>query len=67
MSDGTPPEGMDRDHRAAARIAEALRGLAFGSIEITVHDGQIVQIERREKTRVDIPVDTDTRSTAGDE
>ncbi len=35
------------------RIAEALTGMEFGSIEITVHNGRIVQIERREKVRFD--------------
>ena len=33
----------------AAQIVEALSGIRFGSVEITVHDGRIVQIERREK------------------
>jgi hypothetical protein len=28
-----------------------LRGLRFGAIEITVHNGQVVQIERKEKFR----------------
>ena len=32
-----------------------LRGLRFGSVEITVHYGRIVQIERREKLRLDSP------------
>jgi len=33
-------------------IARALRGLRFGSVEITVHDGCVTLIERREKVRV---------------
>ncbi|MGZ8242876.1 YezD family protein [Methylomagnum sp.] len=51
----------------AQKILEALRGLRFGSVEITVHEGRIVQIERREKCRLsvtcpdatDIPEDRD--------
>lgn len=35
-------------------IAEALAGLEYGAVEIVVHNGRIVQIERREKFRVDI-------------
>lgn len=35
------------------RITEALSGLRFGAVEVTVHDGHIVQIERREKYRFD--------------
>ena len=41
---------------AVEHINQALQGLAYGSVEITVHDGRIVQIERREKTRLKIPV-----------
>jgi hypothetical protein len=39
------------DAEVIKRIEEALTGLRFGAIEITVHDGRIVQIERREKYR----------------
>lgn len=35
------------------RIIDALDELTFGSVEITVHHGRIVQIERREKVRFD--------------
>jgi hypothetical protein len=33
-------------------IQTALRNLRFGSVENTVHNGQIVQIERKEKIRL---------------
>ena len=36
----------------ARTIARAVRGLRYGSVEITVHDGAVVQIERKEKIRV---------------
>ena len=36
------------------KILTALRGLKFGSVEITVHEGRIVQIERKEKQRLNI-------------
>jgi hypothetical protein len=32
-------------------IRLALQGLHYGAVEITVHNGQIVQIERKEKLR----------------
>lgn len=35
------------------QILQLLRNLRFGSLEIIVHEGRIVQIERREKLRVD--------------
>ncbi|MBK8005824.1 MAG: YezD family protein [Gemmatimonadetes bacterium] len=34
------------------QILAALAGLRFGAVEIVVHDGRIVQIERREKVRL---------------
>ena len=37
----------------ADQIALALQGIQFGSVEIVIHDGKIVQIERREKFRFD--------------
>ncbi|MCX7098300.1 MAG: YezD family protein [Methylococcales bacterium] len=37
----------------ADQIALALQGLRFGSVEIVIHDGKVVQIERREKLRFD--------------
>lgn len=34
-------------------VFEALKDLRYGSVEITVHDSRIVQIERKEKVRFD--------------
>ena len=42
--DSVPPQ-VERE------ILRALRDLAFGSVEIVVHDGRVVQIERKEKVR----------------
>jgi hypothetical protein len=39
--------------RLAREILRAVRGLRYGSIEITIHDGEVVQIERREKVRLE--------------
>jgi hypothetical protein len=33
-------------------IAAALRGLRYGSIELVVHDGRVVQLERHERVRM---------------
>jgi len=43
-------EGQD-DASILREIQAALNGLKFGSVEITVHNGQVVQIERKEKFR----------------
>lgn len=43
-------------HSAAeisGQIIRMLESIRFGSIEITVHDSKVVQIERREKIRPD--------------
>ena len=42
--------------RAWPPIADALAGLEYGAVEIVVHNGRIVQIERREKFRLDNPL-----------
>ena len=42
---------VDADWERA--VVEAIRALRFGSIEIVVHEGRVVQIETREKVRFD--------------
>jgi hypothetical protein len=49
----TSPSNSDTT-LTARKILEALHGLRFGSVEITVHEGRIVQIERKEKLRLNI-------------
>jgi hypothetical protein len=34
------------------QILKAIQALRFGSIEITVHEGRVTQIEKREKLRI---------------
>ena len=36
-------------------IQSALRDLRFGAVEITVHNAQVIQIERKEKFRLQNP------------
>ena len=36
---------------AVQEILRAIESLRFGSVEITVHEGRITQIEKREKVR----------------
>ncbi len=43
-------------------IRLALQGLHYGALEITVHNGQIVQIERKEKLRFLRPCKTVKRN-----
>jgi len=37
-------------------LREALRSIRYGTIELVIHDGRVVQLERREKVRFDIGV-----------
>jgi hypothetical protein len=46
-------EPWNMDGSVLDRISEAVRGLRFGSVEIIVQDGRVVQIERTEKFRLD--------------
>ena len=32
-------------------IVDVIKGIRFGSVEITIHDSKIVQVERKEKIR----------------
>ena len=52
-------EGQD-EASILREIQSALNGLRFGSVEITLHNGQVVQIERKEKFRLQPPA---TRNT----
>jgi hypothetical protein len=33
-------------------VLEAIKGIRYGSVEITIHDSKVVQIERKEKVRI---------------
>lgn len=46
------------DKTVLATIAEALKSIQFGAVEITLHNGQVVQIERKEKIRFQLPTRT---------
>lgn len=42
---------IDLDSPQVQHILQALEGLQYGTVQITVHDAQITQIERTEKHR----------------
>ena len=53
MSDRAKPGSEATEPTPAERQAlEAIRGIRYGTVEITIHDGQVVQIERSEKLRL---------------
>ncbi len=44
-------KALDTDWERA--VMEAIRALRYGSVEVVVHEGRVVQIETREKVRFD--------------
>jgi hypothetical protein len=34
-------------------LVDALRSIRYGAVELVIHDGRVVQLERREKVRFD--------------
>jgi hypothetical protein len=48
-STGNPPPTPDDE--VSRRVLEAIGTLRFGSVEVTVHDGRVVQIDRKERVR----------------
>lgn len=38
--------------RIIEKIVQALRDIRYGSVEITIHDSRVVQIEKKEKVRL---------------
>ena len=51
LFDGSPIEDTFGDGERA--VLEALRGMAYGQVEVVVHSSRIVQITRSQKLRFD--------------
>lgn len=54
-TDQNNPPGPDPNQHieeSLASIREALTGLRFGSIQLTIHEGRVVQIDVTEKRRL---------------
>jgi hypothetical protein len=50
--DSAPESASDRREQELQQIRDALSGLRFGSINVVVQDGVVVQIDRTEKRRL---------------
>ncbi len=48
----TPEPADARREQELQQIRDALRGLRFGSVNVVVQDGVVVQIDRTEKRRL---------------
>ncbi|MBI5686738.1 MAG: YezD family protein [Verrucomicrobia bacterium] len=49
VSGDQKPAGIEQIRK---QVLQAIQDVHYGSVEITVHDGKIVQIERKEKIRL---------------
>jgi len=57
MSEKSNIKVFAADHEAAhgeaeSLILQAVRGIRYGSVEVVIHNGKVVQVERREKLRL---------------
>jgi len=51
MSDRTPEPRAAATEWVVDEILRAVKSIRYGSVEITIHDSRVVQIERKEKVR----------------
>jgi len=46
-------QSQEQNQDIAHKILLAIKDLRFGSVEVVIHDSKVVQIERKEKIRID--------------
>jgi len=52
MNDGDRQEPANHlSPEVLERISQAIKGVRFGSVEVVIQDGKVIQIERKEKFR----------------
>ena len=47
-----PPEVLRLVEESLASVREALLGIKFGNVSLTIHEGRVVQIDVTEKKRL---------------
>jgi hypothetical protein len=52
-SDAGPDEVLPLPPVLLRELRQALLAIRYGAIELVIHDGRVVQLERREKVRFD--------------
>ena len=52
-SELTEKSQIDNKLDTVKQITKIVQSIRFGSVEIVIHDGKIVQVERKEKLRFD--------------
>lgn len=53
-----PNKSVSEVEEAVVRLREALETIRFGSVEFIIHDGRVLQIDRKEKLRFDQPINS---------
>jgi hypothetical protein len=61
VSDAGPDDTPSLPPALLRELWQALRAIRYGAIELVIHDGRVVQLERREKVRFDIEVTSHRR------
>ena len=65
-----PVAGQENPAPAGGRewisvVEEKVRQLRFGVVQLTIHEGKVVQIDSTERTRLEIPGETPRRQRGG--
>jgi hypothetical protein len=48
-----PDDSLPLPPALLRELRQALRSIRYGTVELVIHDGRVVQLERREKVRFD--------------
>jgi len=51
-----PDDQLPLSQGLLQELRQALRSIRYGAIELVIHDGRVVQLERHEKVRFDTEV-----------
>jgi hypothetical protein len=51
-----PDDQLPLSQGLLRELRQALRSIRYGAIELVIHDGRVVQLERHEKVRFDTEV-----------
>jgi hypothetical protein len=52
-SDAGPDNSLPLSPALLKELRQALLAIRYGAVELVIHDGRVVQLERREKVRFD--------------
>jgi len=56
-----PDEALPLPSALLSELRQALQSIRYGAIELVIHDGRVVQLERHEKVRFDVELSNPRR------